>query len=358
MQKKNLQRARDELEESRQNLLSYDDKFDRLALKKAKLVLRHQEQLSVLRDANHAVLEAHIRHIEALSDVTALKERNSGIVQRLEEERRKVEELDRQVEQAKSLARNAQNAIKELLTVPDSDGEMDTERRDYLIGLTEGKTVETITEDIETEHAKLDLIHAADPGVLRDFEKRARDIEKLEAENITKRTDLEQLNERIQELREVWEPALDSIIRRINDAFSYNFEQISCAGEVGVHKDEDFDKWAIEIKVKFRYATPSLVAARLERSSSANLAAPLTEKTKPSRSSTNIASPAASVPSRPSSISCPCSRWRRRPSVWSTRSIKVWTRGTSAWCTSVWWRSRAGSTRRSTSSSRPSCSPD
>jgi hypothetical protein len=46
---------------------------------------------------------------------------------------------------------------------------------------------------------------------------------------------------------------VDQLISQINDAFSYNFEQISCAGEVGVHKDEDFEKWAIEIKVKFRY---------------------------------------------------------------------------------------------------------
>lgn len=173
-------------------------------------------------------------------------------MERLREGEAKVEELSRQVEQVKTQARSAQEAIKELLAIRGSDGEIDVERRDFLIELAADKSVETITEDIETENAKLDLIHAADPGLLRVFERRAQEIERLEAGSANKRAELEQLNDQIQELREVWEPALDEIIRRINDAFSYNFEQINCAGEVGVHKDEDFDKWAIEVKVKFR----------------------------------------------------------------------------------------------------------
>lgn len=251
--KNTLQRVREELEETKQRLLSYDDEFDKLALRKARLSLQHQERLSILREATQAALEAHIRHIEAVSDVAALKERNVGIMQRLNEERSKVDELDRQVKQGKMAARKAQEAIKDLLAIPGTEeGEMDTDRRDYLIGLAEGKTVETISEDIETENAKLELIHAADPGILRQFENRAQEIESLQRQNATKRADLAQLSEQIQELQRLWEPALDEMIRRINDAFSYNFEQINCAGEVGVHKDEDFDKWSIEINVKFR----------------------------------------------------------------------------------------------------------
>lgn len=252
VEKRNLQRARDELEKTKQILASFDDEYDKAALQKAKIAIRHQERLSALRDANKAILEAHIRHIEALSDVAALKERNEGIMERLREGEARVEELSRQVEQVKGQARSAQNAIKELLAIRGSDGEMDVERRDFLIELAADKSVETITEDIDTENAKLDLIHAADPSILRVFERRAQEIQRLEAGSANRRAELEQLNDQIQELREVWEPALDEIIRRINDAFSYNFEQINCAGEVGVHKDEDFDRWAIEVKVKFR----------------------------------------------------------------------------------------------------------
>lgn len=174
-------------------------------------------------------------------------------MQRLNEEQSEVDELDRQVKQGKIAARKAQDAIKDLLAIPGAEeGEMDTDRRDYLIDLAEGKNVESISEEIETETAKLGLIHAADPGILRQFENRAQEIDSLQRQNATKRTDLAQLSAQIQELRSLWEPALDEMVRRINDAFSHNFEQINCAGEVGVHKEEEFDKWAIEIKVKFR----------------------------------------------------------------------------------------------------------
>lgn len=223
---------------------SFADERNELVLKKAELVIRHQESLQALRDANDGVIEARVRLIETISDLVALKERNADIVQKLAEEKRQVEELARRLDDVKDEARSASKKAEEVL------GKYQDQQR--LIDAAAGKTVEDINEDIETEMAKLEVIQDADPGVLRDFEKRARDIEKLQGENATRQADMEQLNEQIRDLREKWEPGLDELIRRINDAFSYNFEQISCAGEVGVHKDEDFDKWAVEIKVKFR----------------------------------------------------------------------------------------------------------
>ncbi|KAJ4386702.1 Structural maintenance of chromosomes protein 5 [Gnomoniopsis smithogilvyi] len=248
--KRNLQRARDDLEEARKRLLKYDDQIDEVALEQAKLVLQHHRSLRALKEANCAVLEAQTRQIEASSDLDALKERSSGIARMLDEERSKVNELDRQLKLVKEEAQRAQRAAIGPLT--NEEGETDQERLDLLRELADGQTMDSITGDIESEKAKLELIHHADPGVLRDFEDRARKIERAQAEMATRQASLIQLEERIQELRAKWEPALDDIIRRINDAFSYNFEQINCAGEVGVHKDEDFEKWAIEIKVKFR----------------------------------------------------------------------------------------------------------
>lgn len=242
------------MREVKQSLLSFADERDKLVLKKANLVIRHQESLHALRNATDSVLEARVRLIEAISDLAALQERNAGIVQRLEEERKKVEELAQELELAKAEAREASVKAQEVLSnhSDPTTGNADPEMTEYLRNAAADKTVESIDEDIKIEEAKLDVIQEADPGVLRDFEKRARDIERLQTESATRHADMEQLNEQIQTLRQRWEPRLDDLIRRINDAFSYNFEQISCAGEVGVHKDEDFDKWAVEIKVKFR----------------------------------------------------------------------------------------------------------
>ncbi|KUI74467.1 Structural maintenance of chromosomes protein 5 [Cytospora mali] len=250
-EKSNLQNRLDDMRETKQRLLLYDNEYDKLTIEKAEAVLQHKERLCVLRDANQAVIEAAVRLIEADSDLAALKERNAGIVQKLEKEKNLVDELVHEAELAKAEAKEAQEAFKAVISTGVGE-ELDTDRRDFLIGLSEGHTVANIDADIETENAKLDLIHAADPGVLQEFEKRARDIERSQREKARKEQQLEELSTGIQALRGEWEPRLDEIIRQINDAFSYNFEQINCAGEVGVHKDEDFDKWAIEIKVKFR----------------------------------------------------------------------------------------------------------
>lgn len=335
------------MREDKETLSSLADDRDKLVLKKADLVVRHQESLRALRDANDGVIEARLRSIEAASDLAALKDRNVDIVQRLDEERRRVDGLVRQLADHMGKARAARDKAQEVLERAGQDG------RDRLMDLAKDKTVEEIDEDIETEKAKLEVIQDADPGVLRDFEKRAREIAKLQSESTTRLADMDRLNGDIQALREEWEPDLDELIRKINDAFSYNFEQISCAGEVGVHKDEDFDKWAVEIKVKFRQVVLSL-RANAHQLCANMLTRPLvfsyaTERTKRSRSLTNTGSPVASVPSRRFSTSCLSSRWHSRHSAWWMRSTKVWTRATSAWFMSAWWRSRAESTLRSIS---------
>ena len=49
-----------------------------------------------------------------------------------------------------------------------------------------------------------------------------------------------------------WLPELKKIVEQINRSFGRSFEKIGCAGEVKLHEDDDFDKFAIHIKVKFR----------------------------------------------------------------------------------------------------------
>lgn len=261
VEKESLEARMNELKEAKQKLADHDTESDKLTAEKAEAVLQHKEQLCRLRDAIQAVTEAAIRLIEAESDVAALQERNSGIVERLREEKNKEEALVAETEVAKVQARNAQQAFIAAVENP-VNGETDIDRKVHLIAMSEGYTVESIEAEIETENAKLDLIHGADPGVLQEFEKRARDIERSQREKAKKEQQLEELRLGIDTLRGEWEPHLDELIGHINDAFSYNFEQISCAGEVGVHKDEDFDKWAIDIKVKFRYVSPRPPALR------------------------------------------------------------------------------------------------
>jgi structural maintenance of chromosomes protein 5 len=96
------------------------------------------------------------------------------------------------------------------------------------------------------------VVEVNNPQALEEYEKWSRRIEQEQADHKAKEERLLEVTERMTTLRGQWEPRVDELVERINEAFSYNFEQISCAGEVGVHKEEDFAKWAIEIKVRFR----------------------------------------------------------------------------------------------------------
>jgi len=56
----------------------------------------------------------------------------------------------------------------------------------------------------------------------------------------------------IETLKSTWLAPLRTLIESINSTFKGYFAQINCAGEVRLVENEDFDKYAIEILVKFR----------------------------------------------------------------------------------------------------------
>lgn len=219
-------------------------------LEKGQAVLQLAGKLAKVREARQYLLDARVRLIEAQSDVTGLQARNSDITERLEQKKQDIAALDRASTAVRDEAMKIKEKIQNMLDANSN------EEVGPFSDMANGKTPEDLENEIGAEEARLELIHGVDPAVLRQFEKRALDIQ-----NQTKRKEelsnkLDYVTRQIDKLMQKWEPKVDEVVSRINDAFSYNFEQINCAGEVGIHKDEDFEQWAVEIKVKFRYATP------------------------------------------------------------------------------------------------------
>lgn len=248
MENKTLAEKREELDGTKARIVALEGRRDEAAIQKANIVLRHKEKVSAIRAAHLALLEAQVRLIEAKSEVQSLTERNTDIHQRLEDEKRSLKEIEKSMGELKN---KAQRALEDAEAIPE-----ETWDRTKLIEMGRGKSIEDIDSDIRAETTRLDVIEAGNPHALDEFEKRATEIERLGRQKGRREQELKTLNGEIEELRGRWEPRVDELVGRINDAFSYNFEQISCAGEVGIHKDEDFDKWAIDIKVKFRYVSP------------------------------------------------------------------------------------------------------
>lgn len=224
-----------------------------MTVERATKIFEHQAEVLAMQQASRAVTEASIIAIEARSDVDSLRERHKDMTSLIDDVEHKLREIEAEMQLAK---REATAARDEVSNFP---GGLDFGPDANLQEIAGDRTVDAVDDEIEAEEAKLELIHSTNPNALAEFERRAAEIEHIQSTIENRRAHLEQLAEDMRDVRNEWEPRLDDIIAKINDAFSYNFAQINCAGEVGVHKDEDFDQWAIEIKVKFRYVKFFLV---------------------------------------------------------------------------------------------------
>lgn len=239
-----LARAEDELSQCKNRILEIEKAMDQATLDKARAALHHHQQIIGIRKARQALLEAQLVHLEAESEVAVLKAKNSEITQQLEEGKQTLRLIQDELEEQRNIAAEARTEALAIVTNENIEELRDNAR---------GRTVEDIDQAIQVEKAKLEVIQASNPAALEEYERYAAKIERERASQANQEARMAELNDRIDSIKSQWEPRLDELISQINDAFSYNFEQISCAGEVGVHKDEDFEKWAIEIKVKFRY---------------------------------------------------------------------------------------------------------
>lgn len=237
------------MREAREKIVDHGFEWDKAVVERAKLVLRHQEALGRIAKAHDDLIEAKIRLIEANSDVEGLKARNSSIMEELENERSIVQQAAEDSARARELATRLGDQVTGILSE-------NRDKTEIYHSLVADRTAAEIGMEISAEEANLELIHAANPNVIREFEKREQEIAKLQKKMEAANNKLAYLSEQLSDLMGKWEPRLDALVSKINDAFAYNFEQISCAGEVRVNKHEDFDQWALDIMVRFRYVLP------------------------------------------------------------------------------------------------------
>ena len=189
-------------------------------------------------------------HIEAISDVETLIERNSSVKTMLENKRKEARDLTSTAEHTR---KEAQRLVKICSQIISEEGTAEPEFGAFLRELPTEANGAQMEEEISSEKARLELMHEGNGGVIQEYEQRQKRVESLKAKGEDCNHALQELGEKITDLRGSWEPELDSLVAKISRSFSYNMQQINCAGEVGIFKDEqDFDDWAIQIRVKFR----------------------------------------------------------------------------------------------------------
>jgi chromosome segregation ATPase len=200
-----------------------------------------------LRTFHESLVEAEIRLIEARSEFNALKNENSNILEKQQRKRAELQNLDN---------RNTtlRREYRQLTEIAQQDlNSLQPEEKAMVLEYRQLSSLEALELEVQAVSARLDMMVEGNSGIIRAFEKRKEDIIKTQDKLEEHTASLENIKTQITEIRAKWEPELDALVAKISDAFAHNFEQIGCAGEVQVYKDEeDFDKWSIQISVRFR----------------------------------------------------------------------------------------------------------
>ncbi|KAH9482179.1 Structural maintenance of chromosomes protein 5 [Psilocybe cubensis] len=114
------------------------------------------------------------------------------------------------------------------------------------------RTSDELKEELEAQSAKLELNLHTNAGVVELYEKRKRDIEQMTKTLEERKKKEAKIEKEIKTARDNWQPALEALVARIGAKFSLAFDRIGCAGEIRISQDADYEKWAINIFVKFR----------------------------------------------------------------------------------------------------------
>lgn len=201
-----------------------------------------------MRTFHESLIEAEIRFIEAKSELNALRHENSTMIQRQQAKEAEVQELTARIKRLRD-----EYMKKTVATQQDIDN-LTEEEMQIVLEYRQLPSFDHLEQEIQAVAARLEMMAEGNPGAIRAYEKREEDINRTREKLEQYTAGLEETREKITEIREQWEPQLDVLIKKISDAFAHNFQQIGCAGEVAVNKDEeDFDNWSIQISVRFRY---------------------------------------------------------------------------------------------------------
>ncbi|XP_074250796.1 structural maintenance of chromosomes protein 5 isoform X2 [Saimiri boliviensis] len=118
-------------------------------------------------------------------------------------------------------------------------------------------TLDEIDALLIEERSRASCFTGLNPTIVQEYTKREKEIEQLTEELKGKKVELDQYRENISQVKERWLNPLKELVEKINEKFSNFFSSMQCAGEVDLHteNEEDYDKYGIRIRVKFRSST-------------------------------------------------------------------------------------------------------
>ncbi|KAI0371444.1 P-loop containing nucleoside triphosphate hydrolase protein [Pilatotrama ljubarskyi] len=150
------------------------------------------------------------------------------------------EESKRKLEVSKAKFEDVEPELKDKFQEMEEAGELQT------------KSAEEWEAELEQRREELEMNMHTNANVVDQYNKRKAEIETLTSTIEEHEKRILRIEQSIRTARDNWQPELEKLVNSIGQKFSAAFDRIGCAGEIRIREDEDYDKWAIDIMVKFR----------------------------------------------------------------------------------------------------------
>ncbi|KAL4235853.1 Structural maintenance of chromosomes protein 5 [Mactra antiquata] len=118
-------------------------------------------------------------------------------------------------------------------------------------------SLEELDDKIHEYQVRADSTVQTDETVVEEYRQREEEIADLENKIQRKEQEKDNHQATIEEAKQLWLEPIKDLIGRINESFRYFFSCLNCVGEVDLkipENPEDYHKYGIRIKVKFRDA--------------------------------------------------------------------------------------------------------
>ncbi|KAM0865515.1 hypothetical protein ACQ4PT_043219 [Festuca glaucescens] len=114
-------------------------------------------------------------------------------------------------------------------------------------------TIEELEAAIQDTESEANSMLFLNQNVLQEYQNRQREIESISRKLEDDKVECERCCSEIETTKGKWLPTLRTLVFKINDTFSRNFQEMAVAGEVSLdERGLDFSQYGILIKVKFR----------------------------------------------------------------------------------------------------------
>ena len=250
---------------------------DQHMIERAGLITTYAAAASEVKAALEALIKAEVLLIEAASDFEVLadhnKDINQAIVTKTNEEQNAVKTAAEATTRARKLVKTCQDLLAEAKRLAENEGDDGFTELLTQMG-AESWSTERLNGEIDAQKAQLELTEGGNANVIKEYEERAKQIEKLQSRLTDFNEKQAEFQATIKTLRSEWETGLEALVAKISTAFGESFARIGCAGQVAVHKASsedpidcteenggrenglDFANWAVHISVKFRENEP------------------------------------------------------------------------------------------------------